>query len=86
MTLLDLPQVPLMLSHHQSAQTEVLSVTGYIDAFTVPTLQMLLRVREKITDQGRTLVSRLRPGSQPETVFRGSKLASLLNAAYEPAA
>ncbi len=120
MTLLDLPQVPLMLSHHQSAQTEVLSVTGYIDAFTVPTLQpallaavehldhpkagvltvdisgvrlidhdglqMLLRVREKITDQGRTLVIRLRPGSQPETVFRGSKLASLLNAAYEPAA
>jgi len=120
LTILDLPQVPLMLSHHHSDRSEILSVTGYMDTFTVPTLQpallatverldhpkaglltvdisgvrlidhdglqMLLRVREKITDQGRTLVIRLRPGSQPETVFRGSKLASLLNAAYEPAA
>ncbi len=120
MTVLDLPQVPLMLSHSQSAHAEMLSVSGYMDAFTIPTLQpallatverldhpkagvltvdisgvrlidhdglqMLLRVREKIAGQGRTLVIRLRPGSQPETVFRSSKLAGLLNAAYEPAA
>ncbi len=49
-------------------------------------LQMLLRVREKIMAQSRTLIIRLRPGSQPETVFHSSSLASLLNAAYEPAA
>ena len=119
MTVLDLPQVPLTLSHHQTERSEVLSVTGYMDMFTMPTLQpallaaversdhpkagvltvdiscvrlidhdglqMLLRVREKIAGQGRTLVVRLRPGSQPETVFRSSKLAGLLNAAYEPA-
>ena len=119
MTILDLPQVPLTLSHHQSDRAEVLSVVGYMDTFTVPTLQpavlgaidgldhpkagiltvdiscvrlidydglqLLLRVREKIAAQGRTLVIRLRPGSQPETVFRSSKFAGLLNAAYKPA-
>ena len=120
MTILDLPQVPLMLTHLQSDWGEVLSVVGYMDAFTVPTLQpavlaaveridhpkagiltvdiscvrlidhdglqMLLRVREKIAAQGSTLVIRLRPGSQPETVFQSSKLAGLLNAAYQDAA
>ena len=119
MTILDLPQVPLMLTHLQSDRSEVLSVVGYMDTFTVPTLrpavlgavdrldhpkagiltvdiscvrlidhdglQLLLRVREQIIAQGRTLVIRLRPGSQPETVFRSSKLAGLLNAAYESA-
>ena len=117
MTILDLPQVPLTLTHHQSARVEVLSVTGYMDVFTTPTLQpallaavegldhpkagvltvdiscvrlidhdglqMLLRVREQIAAQGRTLIIRLRPGSQPETVFRSSKLAGLLHATYE---
>ena len=118
MTILDLPQVPLTLTQFQSGQKETLAVTGYMDAFTVPTLQpallaaiarldhpkaglltidlscvrlidhdglqMLLRVREQIAAQGRTLIIRLRPGSQPETVFRSSKLASVLRAAYEP--
>ncbi len=46
-------------------------------------LQMLLRVREKITAQGRLLVIRLRPGSQPEAVFRASKLAGLLHSTSE---
>lgn len=114
MTILDLPQVPLTLTQLSTAVAEVLSVTGYMDRFTTPTLgpallsaaargdhpkagvltvdisgvrlidhdglQALLRVREIAAGQGRTLVIRLRPGSQPETVFRASKLAGLLNA------
>lgn len=38
MTLLDLPQVPLTLSQFLSDQGDVLSVSGYVDVFTVPTL------------------------------------------------
>ena len=118
MTLLDLPQVPLTLTQFQDGQSEILSVVGYLDAFTVPTLQpvllaaierldhpkagsltvdlscarlvdhagleLLLQVREQITRQGRTLVIRLRPGSQPETLFHARKLDSLLTATCEP--
>ena len=111
MTLLDCPQVPLTLSSAQTADGETLSVTGYLDTFTVPVLQaallaaierfghpksgaltldlscvrfidragldLLLSVRDKV-EAYRALTVRLRPGSQPETIFRVSTLADLL--------
>lgn len=114
MTLLDCPQTPLMLSLVQTADGETLSVTGYMDTFTAPTLRpallaaaersghpksgaltldlscvrfvdqagldLLLRVRDTVEAQHRTLTVRLRPGSQPETIFRASTLADLLTA------
>ena len=116
MTLLDLPQVPLTLSSALTADGETLSVTGYMDTFTVPVLQaallaatqrsghpksgaltldlscvrfidqagldLLLSVRDTVEAQHRALTVRLRPGSQPETIFRASTLADLLTASY----
>jgi ABC-type transporter Mla MlaB component len=117
MTLLDDPQVPLMLSSVQTADGgETLSITGYLDTFTVPALQaallaatersahpksgaltlelscvrfidragleLLRRVRDAVKGQ-RALTVRLRPGSQPETIFRASALADLLTAPYQ---
>ena len=115
MTLLDYPQVPLMLTQLQIGTTEVLSITGYLDMFTAPTLQpallaaverldhpkagsltldlscvrfidsagleLLLGIRQSITEQERTLVIRLRPGSQPEALLQASKLGTLLHTA-----
>ena len=111
MTLLDLPQIPLTLTHLRSDQNDLLSFTGYVDAYTVPLLQpeflaaaqsnhpksgplvvdlscvrfmdragveMVMRVGEEMEAQGSTLVIRLRPGSQPETLLRASKLSCLL--------
>ena len=112
MTLLDFPQVPLTLTRAHSDSGDTLCVIGYVDEFTVPTLQpaflaaaerlehpkagsltvdlscvryidqvgleMLLRVREIIAGQDCTLVIRLRPGSQPDSLFRAVKLDCLL--------
>lgn len=112
MTLLDLPQVPLTLTHARTDRSDVLSVTGYLDSFTVPLLEekfleaverldhsksesltvdlscvrfidragleLLLRARRRIADQDRSLVIRLRPGSQPETLFAASKVDGLI--------
>ncbi len=41
-------------------------------------LDLLLSVRDAVKAQNRALTVRLRPGSQPETVFRASALADLL--------
>ncbi len=117
MILLDYPQVPLMLSSAQTAGGgETLSVTGYLDTFTVPALQaallaatersahpksgaltldlscvrfidragldLLLLVRDTAAVKRRALTVRLRPGSQPETIFRASALADLLTASH----
>ncbi len=114
MTLLDCPHTPLMLSSVQTAAGETLSVIGYMDTFTAPTLRpallaaaegshcpksgaltldlscvrfidragldLLLSVRDTASAQNRALTIRLRPGSQPETIFRASALADLLTA------
>ncbi len=42
MTLLDLPQVPLTLTLAQNDGGDVLTVIGYVDSFTVPTIQPVL--------------------------------------------
>jgi len=112
MTLLDCPQIPLTLASVQTAAGETLSITGYLDQFTVPTLQpalleaaehqshpksgpltldlscvryvdaaglaLLSQASETVEAQSRAVVIRLRPGSQPETVFRSSALCDLL--------
>lgn len=116
MTLLDYPQVPLMLSSMQTAGGETLSITGYLDTSTAPMLRpvllaaaersshpksgalmldlscvrfidragldLLLSVRDTVEAQSRALTVRLRPGSQPETLFRASNLADLLTASH----
>ena len=43
-------------------------------------LDLLLSVRDTVEAQHRALTVRLRPGSQPETIFRASTLADLLTA------
>lgn len=112
MTLLDCPHTPLLLTSLQTAVGETLSVIGYLDTFTVPTLRatlldavqqrghpksgaltldlscvrfidaagvsLLLDLRAAVETQSRALTIRLRPGSQPETVFRASALSGLL--------
>jgi anti-anti-sigma regulatory factor len=50
-----------------------LSCVRYLDRSG---LDMLLRVREKAAAQNCALVIRLRPGSQPESLFRSSKILS----------
>lgn len=112
MTLLHCPHTPLTLTSLQTADGETLSVTGYVDTFTVPTLRaallaaaddqghpksgtltldlscvrfidrvgldLLLAVRGMVEAQNRALTIRLRPGSQPETIFHASALSGLL--------
>ena len=57
------------------ALTLDLSCVRFIDAAGV---SLLLALRERVEAQSRALTIRLRPGSQPETVFHASALSGLL--------
>ncbi len=46
-------------------------------------LDLLLIVRNAVKAQNRALTIRLRPGSQPETIFQASKLAELTETVQE---